>query len=257
MYSMFLKASVAVLLLGVFVAHGQESPADQPKKKQETISMSSMAKRIAAALQEGESGTAIAFADAMVRQHRDDPNALRVAADVYLRTGKVESAARFFDRYVKSSPRGLPGLWQRGIALYFIGEYSEAAKQFEEHRKVNPFDVENAAWHFVCVAKAESAEQAKELVLPAPNDSRIPMRELHQMLTTGDTDVVIDRMSQTADGSEDQKEAEFYGNFYLGLYADALGEQKKARKYLALAAEDAPHHYMGDIARVYASRLGK
>jgi lipoprotein NlpI len=183
---MFLRTFFAVLLIGNLVGNGQEAPSDdssanEAKEKQETISLSSLARQIGVALQDGESKTALALADAMVRQHRDDPNATLVAADVYLRTGKVESAVRFFDRYLESSPRGLPGLWQRGIALYFVGEYEKAAEQFEEHRKVNPYDVENAAWHFVCVAKAESAEEAKELVLPAPNDSRIPMLQVHDV----------------------------------------------------------------------------
>ena len=68
---------------------------------------------------------------------------------------------RLFDRYLESEEKALPELWQRGIALYFMRDYDAAAKQFEVHRSVNPNDVENAAWHFLCVAKSESPSEAK------------------------------------------------------------------------------------------------
>lgn len=209
------------------------------------------------ALRRGESESAIRTADALMRHHPEDPRALRLAADTYLRTGKVELAAKLFDRYLELRPSEMRGLWQRGIALYFVRDYKRAAKQFEEHRIVNPNDVENAAWHFLCVAKAESFEKAHELILPAPNDPRIPLEEIHQMLTTGNTDLVEQRISQTPADSNARSEAKFYGDFYLGLYADARGDKEKALQFLRRTAKAAPHHYMGDIARVYARHLSK
>jgi lipoprotein NlpI len=149
----------------------------------------------------------------------------------------------------------MPRLWQRGIALYFVGKHELAAEQFVQHREVNPHDVENAAWHFLCVAKAESFDKARQSVLPAPNDPRIPMTEVQQMLRSGDTDRVTRRMDKVPAESPDRNSAMFYGNFYLGLYADARGDQQTALTKMSLAAKDAPHHYMGDIARVYATYL--
>jgi hypothetical protein len=37
---------------------------------------------------------------------------------------------------------------------------------FYAGRTVNPNDVENAAWHFLCVARAESPEKARAALLP-------------------------------------------------------------------------------------------
>jgi lipoprotein NlpI len=162
---------------------------------------------------------------------------------------------QLFDRYLESEPEEMPGLWQRGIALYFVGDYRRAAKQFEEHRKVNPHDVENAAWHFLCVAKSDSVAAARNLVLPAPNDPRIPMEEVHRMLTSGNTGAVEQRVAGLPEGSKARAEAAFYGDFYLGLYADAGGRRETARAFVSRAAKDAPHHYMGDVARVYAKHL--
>ena len=118
--------------------------------------------------------------------------------------------------------------------------------QFEEHRKVNPHDVENAAWDFLRVARSESIETARRLVLPAPNDPRIPMAEVLAMLSSGDTAAVRQRMESVPAGSSARQQADFYGNFYLGLYADAGGDRTEALRLLKLSAADAPHHYMGD-----------
>ena len=77
--------------------------------------------------------------------------------------------------------RAMPQLWQRGIALYYAGRYDDCRKQFEAHRTVNPDDVENAAWHFLCVARAESPARARAALLPVGPDARVPMREVLEM----------------------------------------------------------------------------
>jgi len=207
------------------------------------------------ALQNGENQLAIEQADQMIKLHADDSRAKRLAGDIYLRAGAAEKAVRQFDAYLKDAPEALPGLWQRGIALYFAGDFTRGVKQFEVHREVNPNDVENAAWHFLCVAKDDSFEKAKRMVLPAPGDPRIPMEEVLQMLRSGDTQAVIDRMKQVPEGTQARQSAEFYGDFYLALYADAQGNREEARRWMRKSAENAPHHYMGDVARVYAEYL--
>jgi lipoprotein NlpI len=227
----------------------------QESASQAKMSISALRAQALRALQEGDNETAIRAADVMVRQHLDNARSVRLAADIYLRTGRFNSSVRLFDRYLESEPEEMPGLWQRGIALYFVGDYRRGAKQFEEHRKVNPHDVENAAWHFLCVAKSDSVEAARNLILPAPNDPRIPMEEIHRMLTSGDTGAVERRVAGLPEGSKTRAEAAFYGDFYLGLYADAGGRHEQAHAFLSRAAKDAPHHYMGDVARVYAKHL--
>lgn len=214
-----------------------------------------LSQRAEAALKRGDQQQAIAAADAMVGQFPDDQPMWRVAGDVYLRSGQVPQATKWFNQYAKAQPDELPELWQRGIALYFNGDLDEAARQFEVHRTVNPNDVENAAWHFLCVAKSKSVEEAQRLVLPAPGDPRIPMAEVLQMLSTGDTESVIKKMESQPAGTLRGARANFYGDFYLGLYADAVGDHEEALRYLKRCAKDAPRHYMGDVARVYANVL--
>ncbi len=245
-----------LLLASILTLIGISAVAQDDPSKQE-LSPAVLRSQALMALQKGDNEAAIASADAMLRQNPDDPITARVAGDVYLRAGQVESATKQFNRFVRARPAEMPELWQRGISLYFTGDFGKAAKQFEEHRKVNPHDVENAAWHFLCVAKAKSVDQARRLVLPAPGDSRIPMQEVLEMLSSGDTDAVSTRVGAVPNGTADRDSAQFYGDFYLGLYADALGEKDRALTYMNRSAKEAPRNYMGDIARVYAKFLGK
>ncbi|EMI17139.1 hypothetical protein RMSM_05930 [Rhodopirellula maiorica SM1] len=252
------KSHSTLFLLGVAASLAMQVTClslASPAQDASSMTISSLRATGLKALQEGNRDLAIESADAIVRQHSSDARAIRLAADIYLRSGKVEWATRLFNRYVNVTPDDMPELWQRGIALYFSGNYAEAAKQFESHRSVNPNDVENAAWHFLCVAKVKSFEEAKELILPAPGDPRIPMQQILEMLSSGDTEAVNARVNETKVGTPQRADAAFYGDFYLGLYADAAGDLDLARKLLDRAAKDAPHHYMGDIARVYATYL--
>ncbi len=237
------------LLISVFVAPFLASSA--------TAQSDSAYQAAADALRRGEPQAALDAADAMLRQSPDDPRAIITAADVLLRCGKPDLAVPLYDQYIKARPEAMPQLWQRGIALYFNGQHRSAAQQFVQHREVNPNDVENAAWHFLCVAKAESIERAKQLLLPAPGDPRIPMAEILEMLADGETAHVVERIERLRPETPGRESAIFYGNLYLGLYADACGDQKTALRRMTAAASEAPHHYMGDIARVYAKHLSE
>src|SRR6185503_17774965 len=96
-------------------------------------------------------------------------------------SGRIEESVAGFDRLVKLAPEALPQLWQRGIALYYAGRFKDCRAQFESHRTVNPNDVENAAWHFLCVARGESPEKARAALLPVGPDARVPMLQVYQL----------------------------------------------------------------------------
>jgi lipoprotein NlpI len=242
-------AFVVIIFLSCAALRAEETVAGELKSAAELRTAA------VAALHEGDSTSALRAADALVEQHAEQASARLLAADVYLRCGKFKEAVKWFDRYLEVSPQSLPSLWQRGIALYFVHDYKRGAAQFEEHRKVNPNDVENAAWHFLCVAKLDSIDEARRMVLPAPNDPRLPMEEVLAMLSSGDAESVRKRMEALPAGSSARRQADFYGSFYLGLHADAMGKRDEALHWLRQAAANAPHHYMGDVARVYVAFL--
>jgi lipoprotein NlpI len=151
------------------------------------------------------------------------------AIDDFL-AGRVNESIAGFDRVIELAPQAAPQLWQRGIALYYAGRYQDCRKQFESHRTVNPNDVENPAWHFMCVAKAESPAQARAALLPVGPDQRSPMREIYEMFRgTMTPDAIL-----KAAGNEPS--SRFFAELYVGLYYDAIGDRTRAIEHLRLAA---------------------
>jgi lipoprotein NlpI len=146
--------------------------------------------------------------------------------------GRFAQSAETFDDVAKMVPQQAPQLWQRGIALYYAGRYTDCRQQFESHRTVNPDDVENAAWHFLCVAREQSPEKARAALLPVGPDSRVPMREVYQMFRgTLTADDVLKAAGASPDG-------QFYAHLYVALYSEALGRKDLALKHIKEAASD-------------------
>jgi lipoprotein NlpI len=143
--------------------------------------------------------------------------------------GRVKESVVGFDRVVALVPDAAPQLWQRGIALYYLGRYDDCRKQFESHRTVNPNDVENPAWHFLCVAHAESPQKARAALLPVGPDQRSPMREVYEMFKGSMTPDAVLAAGQS--GS-----ARFFAELYVGLYYEAIGNNAMALPHLKAAA---------------------
>lgn len=182
------------------------------------------------------------------------PNTLYDRAWSAFEKGDVRESVLLFDELVRIAPQAEPELWQRGIAQYEAGLYKECKAQFELHRKVNPNDVENAAFHFICTARAEGADAARRQLLPVGPDARIPMREVYEMFAgRKKPEGVLSAAGSTADGL-------FFGHLYIGYYFEALGEPRKARPHFEKAASPeftAAGGLMHTVALVHLDRLGK
>lgn len=164
------------------------------------------------------------------RQAENPGEVLDRAIDDFL-AGRVKESVVGFDRVALLAPQAAPQLWQRGIALYYVGRYDDCRKQFESHRTVNPNDVENPAWHFLCVAHAESPQKARAALLPVGPDQRSPMREVYEMFKgTMMPDAVL---AAGRSGS-----GRFFAELYVGLYYEAIGNTAMALPHLKAAASD-------------------
>jgi lipoprotein NlpI len=167
------------------------------------------------------------------------------------RAGRVEQSLAGFDRVALLAPSEAPYLWQRGIAQYYAGKFRECRDMFVSHRTVNPDDVENAAWHFLCVARAESPEAARKQILPVGPDSRAPMREVYRMFKGEMT------QAQVLKAAGSDPSAQFFARLYIGLYLEATGNREAGRAQIEIAAEDRYARaggYMHDVARVHMLR---
>ena len=195
---------------------------------------------------------AVALAASVVAQ-RDLPTRalLESAIDEFL-AGRVKESVVIFDRVAVQAPEIAPELWQRGIALYYAGRDRDCRAQFESHRTVNPNDVENAAWHFLCVSRAESPAKARAALLPVGPDPRVPMRQIYEMFRGT---LSPEQMLQAA-GS--QATGQFYAQLYAGLYFDAQRDDRRALEHITAAAADRyadAGGYMHTVAKVHLGIL--
>ena len=177
--------------------------------------------------------------------------------DAYLKTGKFKEAIADFDEFLKARPKLAPDHWRRGIALYYAGRFKDGVDQFELHRKVNPEDVENSAWHYLCNARANTPKKAREDLIPVSKDSRVPMKQVLELFAGKiKPQDVIDAAEKEKLEGEDLKEARFYANLYVGLYYESEGKAKETLEHITAAVEKYKiGHYMWDVADVHLKLL--
>lgn len=168
--------------------------------------------------------------------------------------GRIPEAIADWDKVIELAPHQGPYHWQRGLALYYAGRFEEGVAQFESHQTVNPNDVENAAWHFLCVVRAKggSVEKAREKLIPIAGDSRVPMKEIHDLFAgKGTPAAVLAAAKKDAEG-EVLRNRLCYAHLYLGLYYEVLEQAGKSAAHLKLAAVDYKmDHYMGRVAQLH------
>lgn len=176
--------------------------------------------------------------------------------EAHFKRGKIAKSLVDFDTFLRLVPEQKPYHWQRGISLYYAGRFAEGKQQFELHQTVNSHDVENAVWHFLCTARAEGLEAAKKQLISIEQDARIPMAQVHQLFAGKALPQDILTAAQAAPQKTRAGEPLFYAHLYLGLYFEALGDEKAARDHILKAATQAKANgYMGDVARVHAERV--
>ncbi len=189
-------------------------------------------------------------------QAQDTPSTLfQQGADAFFAAKPKESVAAF-DKLIALEPDAKPQLWQRGLSLYYAGDFKGGREQFEVHQTVNGNDVENAAWHFLCIAKGEGVEAARKVFIPIERDSRIPMKQVHELFAGKGSEEAVLKAAEESEG-ERLRNHRCYAHLYLGLYFEALGDDAKAKAHMLKAAQDfAMDHYMGRVAQVHVKIRG-
>lgn len=197
--------------------------------------------------------------DRCLALEKDNAPALHLRGCVHFMRGKFKESVADFDRFIKLRPAEANGHWQRGISLYYAGQYAEGMKQFNAYENVDTNDVENAIWHFLCAARKEGVAKARKGILKIGKDRRVPMMRVYDLFkgAAKPADVLAD--ARAGEVSEELRGRQlFYAHLYLGLYYDVTGDGKKAREHMALAGgKYRINHYMGDVARVHHELLAK
>jgi lipoprotein NlpI len=171
----------------------------------------------------------------------------------HFKLGHIKESIADFDKFIEMVPQQAPYHWQRGISYYYAGRFEEGRKQFELHQTVNSNDVENAVWHFLCVARAAGVDKARAALIPIKGDARVPMMEVHALFALKvKPEDVLKAAGAGGPSTRQLNHQLFYAHLYLGLYFEAIGDDKQAREHIMKAAgQYRTDDYMGDVARVH------
>ncbi len=251
-------AIVGVLSLTFFLTFfgGGCQAQDSTKDTATPKTLEGWHQRVEKALQEGKADEALREIDVAIKSRPDNSQLLSIRGSLNFRSGKIAESIVDFDKCIELSPESKPYLWQRGIALYYAEKYKEGLEQFAVHREVNPNDVENAFWHFLCNVRLNGLEAAQKDVLLAGFDSRVPLMQVQKLIQGKLTpDDVIAACEKGGTGANGQKLSRFYGYLYIGLYYDALKDMEKAKQWLEKCLEQQVDSYMADVAKIHLKLL--
>lgn len=138
-------------------------------------------------------------------------------------------------------------LIQRGIILYCLGRYDEALQQLmkdteimEKAKFMKASDLR--IWTAACCNKLGLFDNAL-VAIDSPKRSPNAMPEeryiLNSTLSFFAKENTLDDMLELVGSADPQDVAgtTFYGNFYLGLYFDSVGEVEMARSFMQFPYE--------------------
>jgi lipoprotein NlpI len=159
--------------------------------------------------------------------------------------GLINESIADFDAYLKENPKAEAAHWRRGISYYYAGQFTEGAKQFVDGQVEYGADVENAFWHYLCIARKDGVAKARQGILKLTgDDARVPMMRVYDLIQGKAKAEDVIAAAEKADLKGDRKqEALFYAHLYVALNYEAV----------ALPIS----HYMWDVANVHAKRMKK
>ena len=194
----------------------------------------------------------LSFLDEAISESPNSPRLLQNRGETNFYLGNIEQSIADFDRVIELIPGQEPRHWQRGISYYYAGEFAKGVAQFELHQTVNPQDVENAVWHFLCKARGDGIAAAKQSLIPIARDYRVPMSQIWDLFSGEATPEIVLEAATT----RGTRQSLCYAHLYLGLYYEAFGKGELAEKHLRLAANDHfVDNYMGRVAKVHVALL--
>jgi len=171
--------------------------------------------------------------------------------------GRVQDSLKDFNTAMERRPSLSPFLWQRGISLYYVGDYAEAAAQFRRDVSVNPSDTEEAIWAFLSESRLYGTDKARESLLTINGERRPLLQLVYESLRDGGDSPRLDQLKRIADTQRGG--ASFYASLYLGLLYEAMGDVGESRRWIVRAAESpyaSSGDYMGAVAKVHRMARG-
>jgi tetratricopeptide (TPR) repeat protein len=166
---------------------------------------------------------------------------------ILFKLARIKEAIADFDYAEQLEPTITPYLWQRGLAYYYDEQYEQGAKQFELDLTVNSRDVEETVWRYLCLARYQGVDTARNTLLVVNNDPRPTMCQVYH-LYTGNCSIE----DVLAVGKQEGKKGNFYSHLYIGLYYEVEQDENKAKEYIVQAVNNYKlHDYMWYLACVH------
>ncbi len=177
-----------------------------------------------------------------------EPGILMALGGASFKAGDIDGSIDAFDAAAQLEDGLAPQLWQRGISHYYARRLDDCTTQFETHRTVNPQDVENSVWHFLCVAARDGLETARQVLIPVDRDQRVPMMEVFALFSGEGTEADVMEAAESGRG----RGPAFYAHLYVGLYHEASGNAELSAAHIGKAANiKLPGNYMWQVARIH------
>ena len=194
----------------------------------------------------------------IVQQLPNEPRSYLSLGAATFKNAEFEPSITAFNQAAELDPSLKAQLWQLGITQYYARQFQDGADLFETHRKVNPNDVENSVWHFLCIAAVQGPEVALRNLIPTAHDSRVPMMDIYDLFRgVGSVGQVI--QAAVAASSPVQKNRQlFYAHLYLGLYFEAWGDAQQSTVHIAESVKlKDSSNYMWHVARIHQAERSK
>jgi lipoprotein NlpI len=210
--------------------------------------------RATAYIAAGKSREAIADLDRLLAISPAQPRLLEVRGTEKFKLHMFDEAIADFDQECKLDPARSPWHWKRGLAYYYAGRYDKGREQFQAYHDREDNDVENAVWRVMCMARMKGVglKKAQEEILVVRRDSRVPMMEAYAVFAgKARPEAVLQAMKRGSPDEQERNRRMFYGNLYLGLYHDMIGEREQAIEHLRVAVKHPIEHFMWDIAKLH------
>ncbi|KHN16091.1 hypothetical protein glysoja_012067 [Glycine soja] len=162
------------------------------------------------------------------------------------RQGDVSGSLAEFDKAIQLDPRQKAYLWQRGLSLYYLNRFEEAAEQFRLDVAQNPNDTEESIWCFLCEAQLFGVDEARKRYLEAINIT----------MDCVNIQMVIHFLYELVAAFSGSREGEyFYASLYAGLYYESQNGTDAAKVHIVAACQS-PYgqrsdDYMASLAKVH------
>src|SRR5262249_51521705 len=109
---------------------------------------------------------------------------------------------------------------------------------------------------FLCNARLVGLDKARGQLLKIGKDKRVPMMQVYDLFAGKlKPEDILKAVKEGDPLAKEENYRLFYAHLYLGLYAEAAGDKKKALEHLTDAEKHKIGHYMWDVARVHRGLL--